>query len=221
MSPRPSRSAERKPQILAAAARVIAERGLDDTRLTDVAREARVSVGTVQHYFGTRDQLLLEAFAYEAETALERWFAAVDGKADGWAQVMALIDAVLAQQTFRARWTRWLEFWARGTRDPRLRVEMDAVFEQWRGTVARAIEAGVRTGMFSPKLPVDDVVDRTVAAFDGLALQVLLEAPGMSLERMRYLLVEGLAADLGVTSSSRGTADKVSIPRSVMSNVSM
>jgi hypothetical protein len=65
----------------------------------------------------------------------------------------------------------------------------------------RALEAGIESGEFAPELPAEVVIDRTLALFDGLALQVLLEAPGMSLERMRELLIASLAADLGVGSS--------------------
>jgi AcrR family transcriptional regulator len=191
-------AAERRPQILAATVRVIAERGLDGTRLSDVAAEAGVSVGTVQHYFGTRERLLMQAFAHETGQAVERWLAAGDAGIDGWDQVLALIEAVLDRETFRQRWTRWLEFWAAGARDPTLRSELGEMYEHWRGPFRRAIRSGLESGAFSLREPIDDVVDRTVAAFDGFALQVLLDAPGMSLERMRDLLVTGLADDLGL-----------------------
>ncbi len=199
MSPRPTLAAERRPQILAATVKVIAERGLDGTRLSDVAAEAGVSVGAIQHYFGTRERLLMQAFAYETGQAVERWLAAGDGDADGWAQLLALVDAVLDRRTFRERWSRWLEFWAAGARDPALRAELSEMYEHWRGPFRRAIRSGLESGVFSLREPIDDVVDRTVAVFDGFVLQVLLDAPGMSLERMRDLLVRGLAHDLGLS----------------------
>lgn len=200
MSPRPSLAAQRKPQILAAASVVISERGFDRTRLADVARQAGVSVGTIQHYFHTRSRLLMETFAYEAELAVERWLGAADGEGegDGWAQVLALIDVVFNRRHFRERWTRWLEFWAAAARDPVLRRELGEIWEHWRAPLRRAIEAGVASGSFSPRMPIEDVVDRTIAIFDGLALQHLLDAPGMTFERLRELLVAGLADDLRV-----------------------
>jgi AcrR family transcriptional regulator len=196
VSPRPSRAAERRPEILAAAARVIAARGLDGTRLSDVAAEAGVSVGTIQHYFRTRHRLLAATFAFEADRAVDRWVAAGDGGADGWNQLLALIETVLHRPTFRERWTRWLEFFAAAARDPAMRGEFPELYEQWRAPFRRAIEAGVETGAFRLRHDVEDVVDRSVALFDGLALQVLLDAPGMSLDRMRDLLVVGLADEL-------------------------
>jgi AcrR family transcriptional regulator len=203
MSPRPSRAAERRPQILAAAALVISERGLDQTRLSDVASEAGLSVGTIQHYFKTRERLLMEAFAFETERAVNRWLTAGRDGAGPWEHVLALVEIVLHPPTFQERWSRWLQFWAAYARDPKLRRAMGEVYDSWRAPFRRAIEEGVASGDFDPVMPVDLLVDRNVALFDGLALQVLLEAPGTSIERMRDLLVESLAHDLGVREAAR------------------
>jgi AcrR family transcriptional regulator len=200
MSPRPSRAAERRPQILAAAARVISDRGVEGTRLSDVASEAGVSIGTIQHYFHTRERLLLEAFAFETERAVERWVAAGRDGSSPWEHLLALIELVLHPPTFRERWTRWLQFWAAYARDPRRRRTVGRIYESWRSPFRCAIEEGVASGDFDPVIPIDDLVDRAVALFDGLALQVLLEAPGASLERMRAVLVASLAHDLRVRS---------------------
>jgi AcrR family transcriptional regulator len=191
-------AAERRPQILDAAARVVAARGLTGMRLADVAKEAGVSIGTVQHYFGRRERLLMETFAYEAERSLERWLPAQRDGASAWEQLVRLVDIWLDPPTFRERWTRWVQFWAVYAREPKLRGAMGQVYARWREPIRRMVEAGVASGDFVPSLPVDVVVDRAVALFDGLALQVLLEAPGMTLERMREIVVDGLAADLRI-----------------------
>jgi AcrR family transcriptional regulator len=197
---------ERRPQILAAAARVIARRGLTGLRLADVASEAGVSIGTIQHYFGTRQRLLLETFTFETERSLDRWLSAGHNGANAWEQMLALVDIVLDPPTFRERWTRWLQFWAAYARDPKLRRSIGATYDYWRAPFERAIGAGIESRDFAPDLPLDSVVDRALALLDGLALQVLLEAPGMTLERTRALLVAGLASDLGVPQSSQNGA---------------
>jgi AcrR family transcriptional regulator len=193
---------KRRPQILAASASVIATRGITGLRLADVADEAGVSVGTVQHYFGTRERLLMETFRYETNRAVERWFRAADNGTSAWQRILALVDIVLDEATFRERWTRWLQFWAVYARDARRRRMMGEIYEQWREPFRAVIQEGVASGEFRPAWSVEDAVDRVVALFDGLALQVLLEAPGASIERMRELLVVSLAADLGVDLAS-------------------
>lgn len=198
MSPRPSVAATRRPQLLEATLRVVAARGLDGTRLADVAAEAGLSVGAVQHHFGSRRRLLLEAFAHERRLAIERWLGAVGDNPDPWQRVVALADFVVHDpELFRERWGRWLEFAAIGSREPALRAELAGLYQHWREPFRRAVADGVGSGRFRPALPVEDVVDRIVATLDGLALRALLDA-GIDLERMRDLLVRCLAHDLGV-----------------------
>ena len=63
MSPRPQIDHIRKPQLLAAAAEVIAERGLAATRIADVAERAGTSSAGVLYWFESRDELLAEALS--------------------------------------------------------------------------------------------------------------------------------------------------------------
>ena len=57
------RKIDRRDEILAAAATVMARMGFERMRLRDVATEAGVSIGLLQHYFETREQLGRETFA--------------------------------------------------------------------------------------------------------------------------------------------------------------
>ncbi len=61
MSPRPRVDHLRKPQIVAAAAEVLYERGLFDTRIGDIAERAGTSSPTILYYFESKDRLLEEA----------------------------------------------------------------------------------------------------------------------------------------------------------------
>ncbi|MGQ0703177.1 MAG: TetR/AcrR family transcriptional regulator [Gemmatimonadales bacterium] len=54
------RPAERRREILDAAALVFGERGFESATLADVAERAGVSPGTVQHYFGSKAALFSE-----------------------------------------------------------------------------------------------------------------------------------------------------------------
>ena len=90
---------------------------------------------------------------------------------------------------------------------------MRLAYEYWRAPIRKAIEEGVDEGLFRPAGSLDAVVDRVVATFDGLALQVLLD--GMSLEHMRDLLTSGLAAELGVDGAAYGAPKAQKRPSSV------
>ncbi len=57
MSPRPRLEHLRRPQIVAAAAEVLYERGLFDTRIGDIAERAGTSAATILYYFESKDRL--------------------------------------------------------------------------------------------------------------------------------------------------------------------
>ena len=68
----------RKPQIVAAAAEVLYERGLFDTRIGDVAQRAGTSSPTILYYFESKDRLLEEAVDH---TDQEFYARVVEGQA--------------------------------------------------------------------------------------------------------------------------------------------
>lgn len=63
---------ERRRHIGAAVLRLVATRGLESASLRNVAAEAGVSMGTVQHYFTTKQQMLDFAQRYNYERATMR-----------------------------------------------------------------------------------------------------------------------------------------------------
>ncbi|MDQ3772327.1 MAG: TetR family transcriptional regulator, partial [Actinomycetota bacterium] len=67
MAKKPSYSKERKKEILEAAARVIGDRGLCDTRIADIAEQAGTSAALVMYYFESKDRLLTEALTHSED----------------------------------------------------------------------------------------------------------------------------------------------------------
>jgi TetR/AcrR family transcriptional regulator, transcriptional repressor of bet genes len=68
---------ERRRLLTDALARIAARDGLDAVTMREVAAEAGVSVGFVQHYFASKDELLLAALGEVAEQVGQRVAAAV------------------------------------------------------------------------------------------------------------------------------------------------
>ncbi|RBQ19115.1 TetR family transcriptional regulator [Spongiactinospora rosea] len=67
-----ARHEERRRQIAEALLAIIDRHGLDAVSLRDVAAEAEVSLGAVQHYFRSKDEMLLFALDYISERGTER-----------------------------------------------------------------------------------------------------------------------------------------------------
>src|SRR5262249_36497332 len=90
----PYRCDEQRVAILDATLDLVASEGCDTLRLRDVAARARVSIGSVQHYFDTRENLLIEAFEDWQHRALQPFNALLQSSGDAGETLRKLIDYV-------------------------------------------------------------------------------------------------------------------------------
>lgn len=82
----------RRRQLVEATIDCIAERGLAETRIADVAARAGMSVGLVNFHFDSKKTLLAETLGYLADEYRQAWIAARAGAGDDpSAQLEALI----------------------------------------------------------------------------------------------------------------------------------
>ncbi len=159
--------ADQRARILVAAEAVIRERGLNQTRLRDVAAAAGVSTGMVQHYFDSRDRLLAEAFQYNNRRRAEAWGHAAVSSADAWGKIESLITHALDPRRLAERSAVYVDFCSASLRDPELRRSMDESYNEWRAPTRRAIQQGIDDGSFTTTASVDDLVDSLAMTLDG------------------------------------------------------
>lgn len=191
----PDLAQQRKAEILQAAARVITQRGADHARLVDIAAEANVSVGMIQHYFRTRSNLLSEVFSKKLEDSL---LAYEDSHQDGRAAAEDVVELcyLLTRAPFDEIYSLWLEFFSLANRDRNFRDRSGQIYERWVQVVRDVISKGVETGEFNPVAPAEILADELVSLADGLGIRVLLRHPRMTPTRMFELLVEMMSQAL-------------------------
>ncbi len=174
-------AADRRAELLAAAARVVARRGYAGTRFQDVAEEAGVAVGTLQHHFGTRSRMLSEA--------LEQWLDETDqqleilrgGTGDAWERLQGILTFVGTRIGERnPSWNMWLDFAGAALKDRELRRSASRSQQRWEDAFAETIREGVDAGLFDPVVPADEVAGILSALLDGLGLQVFAMESDMS-----------------------------------------
>lgn len=197
------RAAQRE-RILSAAERLLVTHGVERSRLRDVSEAAGVSIGTVQHYFDTRDRLIAELFDWSAERRLNAWLEAAPTDKNPWSRLKSLLYASLPEP-FLGRSRIWIEFCAMA-RDDELRSKLDRFYDAWRPPFREVIEDGIAAGVFHPIWPVGDVVDLFIIFGDGASVGISLGAPGVESQQLRRLLVEtarmALAVDPGLDAGS-------------------
>jgi AcrR family transcriptional regulator len=185
VSPRPQIDHLRKPQLLEAAAGVIAERGIAATRIADVAERAGTSPPAVLYWFESKDELLAEALTVEEE----RFYGQLTDRMATLERPRDRLRLILETSADEYDWTLWMELWTRALRDRSTLVARRRLDDRWRSQIAGVIRDGQKAGEFGEADP-DDVALVLASLIDGLAVQVTLGDPAVSKERMLARAVE-------------------------------
>lgn len=158
---------ERRRTILDAAGECIAFQGYDGVRLRDVSRRAGVSVGLIQHYFDTRDELLAQAIQHLSVELVAEFMRPATEQMSPWQRIEELVDRLASVKDLQSHSFMWVAFGSAVAGHPELRPHLQHVYDSWEGYVRNAIEHGVASGAFLPEGDLDDIVAIYLAFFDG------------------------------------------------------
>jgi AcrR family transcriptional regulator len=197
MSPRPKVDHLRKPQIIAAAAEVLYERGLFDTRIGDIAERAGTSSPTILYYFESKDRLLEEAVAYADHSFYARLSEGQDRIKRASDKLVHLIEETSLGPGGLNDYTLWMEIWVRARRDPSVRRSYFRLDRQQRELIAGIVRDGQSTGEFSADTDPDDFALMLSGLMDGLGVQVTLGQPDVTPERMVDRCLSLASSELG------------------------
>ncbi|MYS22331.1 transcriptional regulator, TetR family [Streptomyces sp. DvalAA-14] len=174
---------------------VLADRGYEGTRFADVSAASGTAVSTLQNYFGSREDMLIEALQRSTNQEVEALAELAAAHADPWERLVALIDRSLGNPEPVQR--TLLEFWRSAMRDEELREHSVEVNRRYRQPFLAAVQEGCDTGLFRPEHRPSDVVDFLLAILAGLIIPRVLHQGGAAPEDFRSLLLSQLGSALG------------------------
>jgi AcrR family transcriptional regulator len=201
----PEIAAERRQQMLHAAAALIAAQGYGETRIADVARRAKVSPCLVVYYFGSKDRLLVEALRYSDELFYATGESVIWQQPTLAARLEKLVTLTFGPDIGRelpGAWGLWLDLWAQAYRHPEVaegRVELDG---RWRKLIAEVVKDGRRNGEIG-KVDEKRFAATFAALLDGLAIQVALADPEIDAPAATKIATEFAGNALGLTMNGR------------------
>jgi AcrR family transcriptional regulator len=188
---------DRRALILDATWRLIAERGYHAVRIADIAALCGTSTGTVHYYFPGKNDVLTEALKHCVEQAFDRQSVELRQIDNAHERLLKLIDMQLPRVgEVRDEWSIWLQYWAEATIRPEFRPAHNEFYSRWRDTVERIVRRGQRQRVFREDVDPVQLAMQLTALTDGVAIQVLTGAPGMTVTVMRELLVDFVRKEL-------------------------
>jgi AcrR family transcriptional regulator len=168
---------QRRQRIADAVCRLAGTRGLDEVSLRHVADEAGVSMGQVQHYFATKDDMLIFTFKTLSERVEARIGAAV-GQAAQPPSNRAMLSTLLREmlpigEQARAEAPVWIAFLARAVVEPQLAAAVERGGDDLPTFVAQRIRSAQDEGDAVPDLDVRRETSGLLALVDGMMIHLL------------------------------------------------
>ncbi|ALG15066.1 TetR/AcrR family transcriptional regulator [Kibdelosporangium phytohabitans] len=187
--PRVADHAQRRRQVVEAAIEVLAGKGMDGFKVAEVASAAGVSVGLVQRYFRSKDDMLLTTCEFVAARLAERVARATEEGVSVRDKLRRSLAEFLPLDEERAAEVRvYLAFYGRAA-DSRAVRSVQAVSgrtlrSELRGALADAQEAGE----LAAGLDLAAEAAMLWALLDGLVLQSFVDPAGLPAGRALELL---------------------------------
>ncbi len=171
-----SLSGEKAQRIVEAMRRSVARRGTAGATFDHVSREAGVSRGLLHYYFGTKEQLLVEAVRRDCELRMEllEHQLATAQTADDYIDLMAqnLQETIHKDPDFV---TLVFELFTLSRRNDDIAAEYAGLMRRTREQVAAMLAAAQREGILHLHAEPEAIAEILFSLGDGFALRMLAE----------------------------------------------
>jgi AcrR family transcriptional regulator len=169
-------SGEKAQRIIDAMRHSVAKRGTTGSTFDHVSREAGVSRGLLHYYFGTKEQLLVEAVRRDGELRIERLQAqlATAKTADDFIDLMAqnLQETIREDPDFL---TLVFELFTLSRRNEDIAAEYADLIRRTRTQVAGMLDSAQREGVLHLHADPGAIAEVLFSLGDGFALRMLSE----------------------------------------------
>jgi AcrR family transcriptional regulator len=188
-------------RIIAAASKVLAEKGYDATTLREISREARAAPGLVHYYFGGKDELLaqvLQAAGRRFHQGMEHLARQIPADQSLDALLKQLHERVdLEPEVYRLRYESFSLGLHNPLIEPRVRERLAQRRNEIGSVIAKVLENSGWTEGTQRSSPDPTLLGALLLSiFDGLALQKIMD-PDFDLEAAYHLLAQALHRLLG------------------------
>lgn len=182
----------RRREIAAATWQAIDELGVDGTTMRAIAERAGCTIGRLNHYFDSREDMLVAALRHAHTCAAERMLVAIEGRSGAEALRAVLLEALPLDDERRTEWKVWLTFWAQALGTDSLRNEHRQRHREWQRLVT-ALVADASPSL--TKTAVQQITDALLATIDGIGIHTLM-APTSSTTRQATRTIDTVLASL-------------------------
>ncbi|OQX88948.1 hypothetical protein B6D60_00625 [candidate division KSB1 bacterium 4484_87] len=187
--------AAKKSEIVNAAMKVFAQKGFANTKMSDIARAAKIGKGTIYEYFHNKNDIFEHGFLslmelWETNIA-KRIFRITDPEEKLKAIFYSFLDFFEGDHSEII--DVMLDFWAEAIRqkdEQRLRViNLEKIYQDFREIIIAVLKEGIRIGRFKP-MNTFMVASLLIGMTDGLMLQWIMNKDLIDIKEAYRCLIE-------------------------------
>lgn len=185
----------RRLQLIQATIRSVAKRGLSDTTIATVAREAKLSQGIINLHFKSKDRLLVETLRYLADDYKNAWEQALGKAGPTPAEKLAALVALDFEKSVcdRNKLAVWFAFWGETKSRPTYRKICAERDREYADLLIALCSDIAREGRYQNVDPAA-VANGLSAMSEGLWLDLLISPQDTSREEARDTCMAYLAS---------------------------
>ncbi|MFC2168302.1 TetR/AcrR family transcriptional regulator [Acidobacteriota bacterium] len=196
---------EKKAQILEASIKVFSKKGLNNTKISDIADEASIGKGTIYEYFKSKDEVFAASFYFHMEK--------FEGNISR--QLFRIQDPL---EKLRAYFTAWseifegdhleylkivLDFWAEGVRqrEDSVMIDLNKFYSENRDMLDSLLSECVLKGEIK-KVDTKLIASIMLGTLDGILIQWISDRKAFNMKEAILLFVETMIDGLKLTGES-------------------
>jgi len=196
---------EKKSKILEASIRVFSKKGLNNTRISDIAEDAAIGKGTIYEYFKSKDEIFTASFYY----FMEKFEEGIS------LQLFRIHDPLEKLRAYFSAWTDMLEgdyleyleivldFWAEGVRereDSRM-IDLNKLYSKNRDMLDNLLSDCVSKGEIK-QVDTKLIASIMLGALDGILIQWIMDRKVVNMKEAVLLFVKTMIDGLKLTGES-------------------
>jgi len=157
----------RRRELANAAARIVAEKGLEHATVRDIAREAGFTAGILAHYFRDKDEVLTHTLRLLDERTARRFGPSLDGTEsleEVVSEGMPLDEDRILDSKIR------IHFWGRALSNPELASQQARSFRGWTRATRSLLRSRQARGEIDEQAKLDPIAEVLTALSIGLGV---------------------------------------------------
>lgn len=178
----------RREELVLAAWRVIAARGIDEVTIREIARESGYSSGVLAHYFENKDDLLAHALRLSHTRIRRRYDDEVQAPVAADALKAILLDNLPLDEQRDLETRIEMSFWARALRNEALHEIQQQESETLRALLRELVEKAQKDGAIAAEHDREEILELLGAVIDGISLHALLYPDRLPAEKQASVM---------------------------------